>query len=373
MKRHNSFAAMATSFALVALLAFCHGCGDSNNSDEQEMELLKKFQPFLVQMHAGDYDALPYPEESDRIGRLSLHAGDENYDYTVRVDTTVPVMYGDVHLATFGGTQLYQLVYAFFYPERPIEITPFEDLPEFFARYIWSGLIDGKVVRITLDADKEVPLLVEVVTNCGCDWQLYVNERVDHEARAEFAARFMPYPGLVKPLAPHDTQYVWIMPEDIAGEEARVVVVAEDGWCASTHHSLGAFTSYRQWFWSGPPAAEGILYTPEDFEGTIPYPAGGPTALRDEPYSLLSYDLLYELEVEGSGKSVGIFDELLYVWNSYSPYTKFLHDRELATKFPGTPKNKDHLEVVHETIDFWGADLFERFIHLPESLFGSSG
>lgn len=368
MQRYYSLTTMAVSFALIALSACCLGCGDSDSpSGEQEMELLNKFQPFLVQMQAGDYDALPYPQESDRIGRLSLHAGDENYAYTVRVDTAVPVIYGDVHLATFGDTQHYQLLYAFFYPERPIEITPFEDFPEFFARYIWAGLIDGKVVRITLDENKEVPLLVEVVGNCGCDWQLYVNKRVDDEARAEFAAKLRPYPGLIKPLAPHDTQYVWIMPEDVDGEEARVVVVAEDGWCASTHHCIGAFTSYKQWIWSGPPAAEGVLYTPEDLEGTIPYP----TSLRDESYSLLSYDLLYELEVEGSGKPVGIFDEFLYVWNSYTPYTKLLYDWGLATKFPGTPKDKDHIEVVHETIDFWGNDLFERFIHLPESLFGS--
>jgi len=40
-----------------------------------------------------------------------------------------------------------------------------------------------------------------------------------------------------------------------------------------------------------------------------------------------------------------------------------------AREFPGTPLDPDHLEVVHETIDFWDPSLCGRFIHLPDALF----
>jgi len=369
MKNYCTFLVLAISVALVTLFTGCHGYGGSDGPGEYEMQLLRTFQPILVQKLAADYDALPYPVESDLIGRLSLHAGDEDNAYTVQVDTAVPVMYADVHVAQIQTSHHHQLVYAFFYPERPISTYIWEDFFAYLNQYFWSGLIDGKVIRITLDAADEDPLFVEVVRNCGCSWQFYVNKMVDDAAREEFEAKGQAYPGLVKTTAPHDTQYVWIMPGDVDEEEKRVVVVAEEGWCASPHHTMGAFTGYEQWLSSDLPVTDGTIYIPENYRGSLTYPA----SLRVDTYSLLAYGQLHELGPDGSDENVGIFDHFDYIWNSYSPYTMFLRDRGLATKFPGTPKDKDHIEVVHETMDFWDTYLYERFIHLPESLFGSNG
>lgn len=334
---------------------------------EYEREILKRFEPALIQGLAEDYDSLPYPQTSDQIGQLSLHIDGTEYEYSMDVDTDIPVIYAFARLVRIRHNYHYQLVYAFSYPERPIPFDIGENLFQYILRYVQSGAIDGKIVRITLDANNEIPLFVEVVRNCGCSWQLYVNKLVDDEARAEFEGAGIRYPGLVKSDAPHDTQYVWVLSENVEGAPDQIVIVAEQGWGESPHHALGAFTSYEQWFFSKSMVKKGALYLPDDKDVYI-FEEG---PLKTRYYTLLDYDLLYHMSPYGTDKDVGIFDPYNYVWNSYSPWNKFLFDLGLSTTFPGTPIDPQYLEVVHETIDFWNPGLlFETFLYLPLSLFG---
>jgi hypothetical protein len=340
--------------------------GDDDTGDSDEA-LLDAFQPLLVQKLADDYSTLAYPPESDLIGRLSLHPGDADFDYLVQVDTAAPVMYRFPASAAIRGREYRQLVYAFFYPERPIPHTRAEDPIGWLKRWYEAGKIDGKVVRVTLDADDATPLLIEVMQSCGCGWQLYVNRTVDDAARAEFEAAGQPYPGLVRADAPHDVQYVWVLPADVSGASLRPVVVDEDGWSISAHHILGAFTSFDQYRASGPAIAKGVLYLPDGLDVAL----GDPGPLEERRFAREPYDPLYRLTIEGSDIEVGIFDEFGYIWNSYSPLYKALRGTGM-TEFPGTPRDVAAFEVVHETKPFWEQQaLFEAFIYLPVSLFGA--
>jgi len=341
--------------------------GDDDVTPDIEL-LLEQFRPVVIQQLAGDYDQLPYAETSDRIGALSVHPGDDDFEYTVRVDTDSPVVYGDWRMVQINNQDRLQLLYMFFYPERPISIEMQDDPLVYWQMFIWSGAIDGKVVRITLDADQQTPLFIEVARNCGCDWQFYVNKLVDDAAREEFEGQGLDYPGLVKSDAPNDVQYVHVMPADVAERTTdRIAIVAENGWTDYPHRLLGAFTSYEQWQGSDLPISNGMLYLneyekPEDF---------APEPLVPQTYQMMNYDLLYELPLAETDQPVGIFDAFHYVWNSYTPLTNWMRHQCCFIKYPGTPKDPDYLEVVHETIDFWDPALYDTFIYLPESLFGT--
>jgi hypothetical protein len=340
---------------------------NDNDSGPSPDELLARFRPLIVQGLADDYASLPYPETSDELGLLSVHEGDGDFEYTVQVDVAQPIVYEYWSEMTIRGEPHLQLLYAFFYPERPLPITFFDNPIEFINMFIWSGLIDGKVVRVTLDAARETALFIEVARNCGCDWQFYVNKLVDDAARAEYEAAGEEYPGLVKRDAPHDVTYVHILPADKQSATDAVVVAAEPGWTGDyPHHLLGAFTSFEQWRASDTTVAPGDLYLPPD-ANAADFAVDGLTPVS---YASQRYDALYTLPLAGTDQEIGIFDAFHYVWNSYSPLTNWMRHQCCFTKYPGTPKDPAFLEVVHETIDFWDPVLYETFIYLPESLFG---
>ena len=365
--RFRQIVPVLAGLALVLSPAFFSACSleDGDGDGDGDDRLLQRFQPILVQSLASRYDTLPYPAESDLIGMPTLHPGDGTYEYTLRIDTDRPVMFTDARTVKIGNRDHTQLLYACFYPERPVPIRPIQGIFKYLQMWFWSGPIDGKVIRVTLDEQDEFPLFIEVLQPCGCAWQLHVNELVDEELRLEYAAAGQIYPGLVKPLAPRDEPYVFIMPRDLDDVGGPVVIVADHGWTESAHHTIGAYTSYDQWLASGPRVDPGILYLwefedPGDFDDT-PLPI--------ETFDVMDYDVLYDLRVEGTDQPLGIFDDLEYVWNAYPPFSMFIWPVG-GTNHPGTPKDLDHLEVVHERFDFWDVTgLLEVFIRLPGSIF----
>jgi hypothetical protein len=207
------------------------------------------------------------------------------------------------------------------------------------------------------------------VRNCGCDWQLYVNQVVDDEARKEFEGAGIPYTGLLKDNAPADAEYVRIMPENSDTIWQRIVVVAEDGWGDSPHHTLAAYTSYNQYFDENPMYEEGIIYSPGGQSVNIFNPGN----LSQKTYRSLSYYDLYHMVPEGSDADIGIFDKYHSIWNSYSPVNQVLFYLDVTDSFPGTPIDPKFMAVVHETIDLWDPALYDTFIYLPQSLFDVGG
>ena len=104
--------------------------GDDSAGDDTagtEQTLLQKFQQALIQRLATDYSQIPYSPNSDSIGQLSLHDGDERFDHIVKVDVDEPVMYSFTGKATIRGRLYRQLLYAWYYPERPLDSTLADD------------------------------------------------------------------------------------------------------------------------------------------------------------------------------------------------------------------------------------------------------
>ncbi len=110
---------------------------------------------------------------SDRFGALQWQAGE------IGVEPESPIAYTRVAFTRFHGETLVQLIYTFWFPERPLT-GPFDPL---------GGRLDGLMVRITLDRDGTL-LMVDSIHACGC-YQL-----------------FFPSPRL-SPRAPPDPNIEW--------------------------------------------------------------------------------------------------------------------------------------------------------------------
>lgn len=115
--------------------------------------LLQRHAPVLEIDVAGGFD---------RPGTVHLDAAD-----SPTVDPAAPVAYARVAQALLEGKPHLQLVYTFFFTERPSR-GPFDSL---------AGRLDGLVWRVTLD-DDGVPLVYDTIHPCGCYHLFFPTERV---------------------------------------------------------------------------------------------------------------------------------------------------------------------------------------------------
>jgi hypothetical protein len=112
-------------------------------SAQAQQLLLQAYAPSLEVETMGAYD---------RIGALRWAQGK-----TPEVDATQPVAYQRVAYTRFGAQVLVQLVYSFWFSERP----------KSGALDLLGGALDAVVLRITLAPTGE-PLLVDSIHACGC-------------------------------------------------------------------------------------------------------------------------------------------------------------------------------------------------------------
>jgi len=92
--------------------------------------------------------------DADRIGALLWAGADAP---AIGVDTESPVAYLRTAYTHFAGRVRLQLVYTFWFPERPPE----------HALDLLAGRLDGLLWRVTLDENGE-PLLYDSIHACGC-------------------------------------------------------------------------------------------------------------------------------------------------------------------------------------------------------------
>ena len=95
----------------------------------------------------------------------------------VTVDTSQPVTYQRIAFTRLAGRTLTQLVYSFWFAERP---------PRGWLDLL-AGRLDGVMIRITLD-ERGLPLMVDSIHACGCYHLFMPGERL--------AARAPPQPGI---------------------------------------------------------------------------------------------------------------------------------------------------------------------------------
>ncbi len=90
----------------------------------------------------------------DHFGALHWREGST----TPAVDTAMPVVYQRLATTRYRDQWLVQLVYTFWFPERPPR-----------SRFdLLAGALDGVVLRLTLAADDGRPLLLDTIHACGC-------------------------------------------------------------------------------------------------------------------------------------------------------------------------------------------------------------
>ncbi len=162
-------------------------------------------------------DQRAYPEADDRIGAVRLHAAGRNIGVTV--DPAHPRVYAYRWTAKIHGRRYAQLVYVWWFPERP----------EMVANDPAAGHIDGGMLRLTLDS-RERPVLAESSLNCGCGHAVFAARELERAARDEFGE---PLPGnrfaLEQDLArPHEVMVVDAF--ETPSERDRPVVFLSAGY-----------------------------------------------------------------------------------------------------------------------------------------------
>ncbi len=202
-------------------------------------QLAQWFAPVFIQQH--DPEA-PYPPGEDQLGKVRLNGTPEHIE--VQVDVKRPTVYWTRQEAKISATELgqpliagstsgflsskigshkrRQLVYVAWYPSRPA-LKPVDSE---------AGLIDGVVIRMTLDRHNR-PAVYEFVRSCGCYHMLYVAEFVEAAARREFGE---PLPGQRYSLQKADAKRELFIPSlvpDDGSHPARPVVYVSGG-----HHML---------------------------------------------------------------------------------------------------------------------------------------
>lgn len=148
------------------------GAADGDSPNPDIAELARRYAPVFVQ-EVNPQAA--YPAREDRIGRVFLTGTPDNIQ--VNIDDADPVVYWSRSQARIGDERCDQLIYVAWYPSRPA----------LSAGDPQAGRIDGVVIRVTLD-HRHRPAIYEFVRTCGCYHTLWVADRVEQAALAEYGA-----------------------------------------------------------------------------------------------------------------------------------------------------------------------------------------
>ena len=124
-------------------------------SSADQAALLKRHAPVLEIDVAGTFD---------RVGALALDGEDR-----VSVDTALPIAYTRITYTLLDGVIYPQLVYTFWFSERPRSPDSAFDL--------LAGRLDGVMWRVTVDLSGEA-LIYDSIHACGCYHLFFPTERV---------------------------------------------------------------------------------------------------------------------------------------------------------------------------------------------------
>ena len=284
--------------------------------------LVEQFAPVFVQLLPAAPPA--YDPKEDRLGRPYPARGADGA-VAVEVDTADPVVYWYSEEKPIGARRRRQITYAAWYPSRPGQ----------WALDLERGKVDGVTLRLTLD-ERDRPVLFEVIQNCGCGHQLWVEIGLHEAAKAEFSkGQPKNLQGKVSPLVKKESSYYYfsLRPPDVVlpeGRSFRPVVTVIAG-----------------------------AHLAEKVEALAETPAGD----ESRPYRLEPYEKLLTAELDG--KPTGIFTPEGLVFGACRPGCKFYSTLRLW--HAGHPKRRDVQDVIHETADFEDPDLFLKFLNLPSS------
>ncbi len=328
--------------------------------DARENELLWRFRPLVIQQLPA---AEPiYNPWYDHLGQVELRYGDSLFPYEVNVNWHVHAIYTTARQILLGGARHRQLYYYLFYAYRPVTVREDDPLYGFrwLGQYLYSGPVDGKVVRVTLDQEEVEPLFIEEASLAGTEYKLFVSNQIESQVRDEFEDAGQTFDGLARPGGPGE-RWFEVLPEAVFGATIHPVVVLAPGYDQGYHRVLAAYTSYEQFgFYYHGEFEAGLIYTDADW---YLYDDFG---LERTDYALLRYEDLLRLPPAGGEEPIGIYDRWGKIWNAYTPFALPFYEQDLAY-FPGTPGEPDAVRVIWERYSLEDPALIDKIIYLPEA------
>ncbi len=288
------------------------------------VDLIVYYAPIFIQQRADPRVIRhPYPPEYDHIGQARLRR--EGKDLKAFV-AGGPRVYALCEKRTMGGREHLQLTYTAWYPAHPRQ--QLIDVEE--------ADIDSCVLRITLDAEN-APLFYETIAACGCFHKVFVQRRLEDEARQAFGG-----PEPKKQYAVErsvkdaiDWEVAGLVDEPRDSPRRPVVFLK-----AGDHKVIGMGSAAR-----------------------LRVPRGADV----QPYALASYAELYALGVEGSNEKAPFFDlgKGGKVWGAERGKERFLMNL-IGVDNAGHPRALDQIKLHFDQSTWGDPTIYERFLRLPQ-------
>ncbi|HMM76653.1 MAG TPA: hypothetical protein PJ986_13145 [Gammaproteobacteria bacterium] len=290
--------------------------GDSDPAQLGDEALLARYAPVIAVEHK---DAVSYDLNADRFGEVQMSGVDLPHAQP-RIDIEHPAVYTYVQHATIDAVAVKQLVYTFWFPERPKLNGAFD--PE-------VGTTQGAIIRVTLNAANE-PVIYENVSSCGCYYKVFPAAELEQRAARQYGAPLKHKRFALENDVPRKIDVN--IPNLVEGE-GRVVA----SYTAGAH----------------------------DVATIAPFEGAGERAHRT--YRMLPYEALESLPFNGG--TISMFDEEGLVRSA---------DRLEATLLAasgmyhaGTPRQRGTLMIYFDQADFDDPALLARYLRLPRGAFAA--
>lgn len=279
--------------------------------------LLARYAPVIAVEHK---EGVSYDPKADRFGEVQMDGVDLPHAQP-RIDVEHPTVYTYVQTTTVDGAALKQLVYTFWFPERPRMGGGFD--PE-------VGTTQGAIIRLTLDAANR-PLIYENVSSCGCYYKVFPSAGLEKLAARQYG----------EPLKRKHFALENDVPRKIDVNMPNLVEHAGDGR-AIAYYTAGT----------------------HDVASIARFDTNGGGGER-QTYRMLPYEALENLPFNGA--TISMFDEDGLVRSA---------DRLEATLLAasgiyhaGTPRQRGTLMIYFDQADFDDPTLLTRYLRLPVGAF----
>jgi hypothetical protein len=286
----------------------------------EEWALLQRYAPHIVQETS---TRVTYPAAFDQFGAVSLVAEAE-HGLVPQVNSAAPTVYAFIDQKILQGQPVRQLVYTLWYPQHP-KMKGFD--PE-------AGPLDGWTIRLSLN-DRNVPVVLESVSNCGCYYKIFPSDHLEAQAAAAFPSKL---PGKTFHLEQHQTdRFDAVVPETVAGLSAQPQNLLL--YFSAGHHQLVTVRTR---------------------------PEATPTTTAT--YALRLYDELEHLR--GPAQEVGLFGEDGLVRAAERAECTMLSPS--GVYHAGHPRQRETQMIYFDEADLDDPRLLERYLRLPPAAFMSA-
>ena len=284
--------------------------------------LLGYYAPAIAIEHK---EKVSYDPKADRFGKVTMSGSDVKSAQPL-IDVDSPTVYTYVESHEIAGQRVKQLVYNFWFPERPKLKGGFD--PE-------VGSTQGAIIRISLDAANR-PVLYENVSSCGCYYKIFPSERLETMAAAQYGS----------PLKRKKFALENDVPRKIDAHIPNIVRHSD------RPRIIASYTAGAHDIASVEP------YVDEEKEGSG-------SSVR---YRLAPYEALENLPFNGS--TISMFDEDGLVRNADRPEATLLAASGIY--HAGTPRQRGTLMIYFDQADFDDPNLLSHYLRLPSGAFAST-